>query len=216
MPTPNLTELVFILDRSGSMSGCEAQTIQGYNKVLTDQKRNPEHALVTTVLFDNQIDIIHDRKPINRVAKLTNKTYFTSGSTALYDAVGKTIQALVHVHRNMLEAQKPQKVIFVIITDGYENASREFNAKQVRDMIRLERDVYHWDFMFLGANIDSAQCAEDIGIDRNCAADFDTDGDGMDNVMQGISDVIDRRRYEDCELEAAMSPVWRENIRRRK
>lgn len=216
MPDTNLTELVFILDRSGSMYGCTAQTIHGYNKVLTDQKKNPEHAIVTTVLFDDIVEIIHDRKPINRVAKLTNKTYFTRGCTALYDAVGKTIQSLVHVYKNTPEAKQPHKVIFVIITDGCENASREFNAQQVRNMIRLERDVYHWDFMFLGANIDSAQCAEDIGIDRKCAADFDTDGDGMDNVMQGISDVIDRRRYEDCVLEDAMSPVWRENIRRRK
>lgn len=214
MPNTKLTELVFILDRSGSMYGCTAQTISGYNKILTEQKKNPEHAIVTTVLFDNEIDIVHDRKPINRVAKLTNKTYFTRGSTALYDAVGKTIQGLVHVHRNTPEPQKPHKVIFVIITDGYENASREFNAQQVRDMIRLERDVYHWDFMFLGANIDSAQCAENIGIQRECAADFDTDGDGMDNAMQGISEVIDRRRYEDCNIREAMNVSWRGRIRR--
>ncbi|MBR4986364.1 MAG: VWA domain-containing protein [Proteobacteria bacterium] len=215
MSNTNLTELVFILDRSGSMYGCEAQTIQGYNRILTEQKRNPEHALVTTVLFDDQIEIVHDRRPINRVEKLTNKTYFTRGSTALYDAVGKTIQSLVYVYKNTPEAKQPHKVIFVIITDGYENASCEFDVREVSDMIKLERDVYHWDFMFLGANIDSAQCAENIGIDRNCAADFDTDGDGMDNVMHGISEVIDKRRYENCELKAAMSPAWRKNIRRR-
>ncbi|MBQ8036850.1 MAG: VWA domain-containing protein [Proteobacteria bacterium] len=215
MPNTNLTELVFILDRSGSMHGCTAQTISGYNKILTEQKKNPEHAIVTTVLFDNEIEIVHDRKPINRVAKLTNKTYFTRGCTALYDAVGKTIQGLVHVHRNTPEHQKPHKVIFVIITDGYENASREFNAQQVRDMIRLERDIYHWDFMFLGANIDSAQCAENIGIQRECAADFDTDGDGMDNAMAGIGEVINRRRYEDCNISEAMDDDWRGRIRRK-
>jgi uncharacterized protein YegL len=216
MPDTNLTELVFILDRSGSMYGCTAQTINGYNKILTDQKKNPEHAVVTTVLFDDIVEIVHDRKPIHRVAKLTNKTYFTRGCTALYDAVGKTIQSLIHVYQNTPEAKQPHKVIFVIITDGYENASREFNAKQVRDMIRLERETYHWDFMFLGANIDSAQCAETIGIQRECAADFDTGGDGMDNAMQGISEVLNMRRCENCELSAAMSEDWRGRIRRKK
>ena len=139
-----LTELVFILDRSGSMNGLEADTIGGYNSLLEKQRKEVGDATVTTVLFDDQYEVIHDHAAIGKVKDITNKEYFARGCTALLDAVGKTINHVGNRHKNALDSEVPGKTMIVIITDGYENASREFTLPQVKQMIERQKEKYGW------------------------------------------------------------------------
>ena len=158
-----LTELVFILDRSGSMSGLETDTIGGFNAMLEKQRKAPGDALVTTVLFDHCSELLHDRIPLAGVANLTERDYFVRGSTALLDALGSAIRKIAHAHIHTAKEFRPGKTVFVIITDGMENSSREYTAEAVRAMIEREKE-YGWEFFFLGANIDAIGAASRIGI----------------------------------------------------
>ncbi len=189
----NKTELVFILDRSGSMSGLTEDTIGGFNSMIEKQKKESGEALVTTVLFDHERSVIHDRLPLENVPPLTGKEYFTRGNTALLDAVGNTIHHIVSIHRYASPADVPEKTMFVITTDGRENASRYYTYSEVRRMIEHEKEKYGWEFIFLGANIDAINEAARFGIRSDRAAKYMHDKFGTalnyDVIGDAISDV---------------------------
>lgn len=184
---PGRTELVFIVDRSGSMSGLESDTIGGFNGMLAKQRALPGECAVTTVLFDNRIKTLHHHIDLRAVRDLTPRDYRAGGSTALLDAVGSTIDRMVDMQRHMAPAYRADHVLVVIITDGYENSSRRYSAAQVRRMIEHEREQYGWEFVFLGANIDAVSTADDFGIAPECAADFHADGQGVQASFAAVS-----------------------------
>ena len=202
----NLTELVFILDRSGSMAGLESDTIGGFNSMLEKQRHAEGDALVTTVLFDNHIELLHDRIPLAGVANLTDRDYFVRGSTALLDAIGSTIHKIAQAHRHTAEAMRPDKTVFVIITDGMENSSREYNAAIVRTLIEQEK-AYGWEFLFLGANIDAIGAASHIGIRPDRAVNYHADAKGTRLNYEVLSDTI-------CDMRAArpIDDNWKARI----
>jgi len=175
----NLTELVFILDRSGSMSGMESDTIGGFNSMLTKQQAEPGDCRITTVLFDNEYDVLHDRIDIKAVNPITSKEYYVRGNTALLDAVGRTINKIGGVQKNTAKDHRAKKVLFVITTDGMENASREFNYDKIKSMIEGQKSKYGWEFIFLGANIDAVDVANRFGIARNRTQNFHNDSKGI-------------------------------------
>lgn len=174
----DLTELVFILDKSGSMSGLEKDTIGGFNSMLAKQKALDGACRITTVLFDHCYTMLHDRIDIQAVSPMTEKEYYVGGSTALLDAIGTTIQKIANVQKNTAEKYRADKVLFVIITDGEENSSREFSADMIKAMIKREEEKYGWEFIFLGANIDAVQTAGRYGIRADRAVDYVPDAAG--------------------------------------
>lgn len=174
----NKTEIVFILDKSGSMSGLESDTIGGFNGMLKKQQKLEGEAVVTTVLFDDKYDLLHDRFDLQQIKPLTEEDYFVEGTTALLDALGKTIKKIVNVQRRTSEEEKASKVLFVVITDGFENASREYSAAQVKEMIERQKNTYGWEFIFLGANIDAVSTAKAYGIDADRAVNYHADAKG--------------------------------------
>lgn len=173
-----LTELVFIIDRSGSMHGLEADTIGGFNSMLEKQKAGSGHAYVSTVLFNDSSVVIHDRESIKKVTPMTRKQYYVGGCTALLDAVGGAIHHIGNVHKYARKSDVPEKTLFVIITDGMENASRKYSASSVKKMIERQKEKYGWEFIFLGANIDAVSAAGDIGICEDRAVTFCCDQAG--------------------------------------
>ena len=173
-----LTELVFIIDRSGSMEGLESDTIGGFNAMLKEQQALEGEAVVTTVLFDDRYELLHDRIDIKAVAPLTDKDYNVRGSTALFDAVGKTINKIRTVQKGTAEEYRAEKVLFVIITDGQENASREYTAAWIKARIERQKEKYGWEFIFLGANMDAIEEAGKIGIAADRAQNYIADSDG--------------------------------------
>ena len=203
----NLTELVFILDRSGSMAGLEADTIGGFNAMLEKQKRQPGEAYVSTVLFDNDCEVIHDRLPLDRVPALTEREYYVRGCTALLDAVGGAIHHIGNVHRYAREEDRPEKTLFVITTDGMENASRRYGYDKVRAMIERQKEKYGWEFLFLGANIDAVASARTIGIDSERAVSYHSDATGTRLNYDVIGDAVSEMRA--C---ASISSDWKKRI----
>jgi uncharacterized protein YegL len=185
----NRTELVFILDRSGSMGGLESDTIGGFNSTLEKQKQLEGEARVTTVLFDDKYEILHDRIPVNEVRPLTDEDYYVRGCTALLDAVGRTIDRVVLAQKASKEEYRADKVMFVIITDGLENASRKYSYGKVKMMIEARREL-GWEFMFLGANIDAAAEAERLGIARERAARYCADKAGTRLNFKVVSEAM--------------------------
>ena len=185
-----LTELVFILDRSGSMSGLEADTIGGYNAMLERQKNECGDAIITTVLFDDNYELLHDRINLRGIAPITDKEYFVRGSTALLDAVGKTINKIGNVQKHTGDDERAEHVMFVITTDGMENASREFSYEKVRHMIERQKSKYGWEFIFLGANIDAIATAERFGISKERATNYNADSKGTLLNYEVISDTV--------------------------
>lgn len=202
-----LTEIVFILDRSGSMSGVESDTIGGYNAMLEKQKREPGQAIVTTVLFDDKYELLHDRINLAGIEPITDKEYFARGSTALLDAVGKTINKIGNVQKHTGEDQRAENVMFVITTDGMENASSEFSYEKVRQMIEHQKNKYGWEFIFLGANIDAIAAAERFGIGKDRATDYNADSEGTLLNYEVISDTISCMRAND-----PISENWKHRI----
>lgn len=186
----NLTELVFILDKSGSMSGLEKDTIGGFNSMLDQQRKVDGECVITTVLFDNRYELLHDRIDIRAVQPITGKEYFVGGSTALLDAIGKTIQKIGTVQKNTTEDYRAEKVMFVIITDGEENASRCYSSMQIRQMIQQQKERYGWEFIFLGANIDAVETAGRFGIDADRAVDYVPDGEGTELNFRIMSQTV--------------------------
>lgn len=203
----NLTEMVFILDRSGSMSGLESDTIGGYNSLLAKQKSEQGEAIVTTVLFDDHYELLHDRINLKGVKPITEKEYFVRGSTALLDAVGKTINKTGNVMKNTAEDERAEKVLFVITTDGMENASKEFNYDKIKSMIEHQKSKYNWEFIFLGANIDAIAEAEKFGINADRAANYHADSEGTELNYAVMSDAISELR-----MSKALSPDWKDKI----
>ena len=185
-----MTELVFILDRSGSMAGLESDTIGGFNAMLAKQKREPGACLVSTVLFDNETEVIHDRVPLERVPELTGKEYFVRGCTALLDAVGGAIHHIGNVHKYARPEDRPERTLFVITTDGMENASRRYNYDKVKSMIEHEKEKYGWEFIFLGANIDAAREAARFGISADRAVRYQCDSEGTALNYEVISEAV--------------------------
>lgn len=172
------TEVVFIMDRSGSMAGLESDTIGGFNGMLEKQKKESGDAVISTVLFDDRMEVIHDRMEIKKVQKLTEKEYYVRGCTALLDAIGNAVHHIKNVHKYAREEDRPGKTIFIIITDGLENASRQYNYTKVKEMIEGQKDKYGWEFLFLGANIDSIHEAKRFGITEDRAVNFHSDSEG--------------------------------------
>jgi uncharacterized protein YegL len=192
----NLTELVFILDRSGSMGGLESDTIGGFNAMLTKQQAEPGECRITTVLFDGEYEILHDRIDLKAVSPITDKEYFVRGNTALLDAVGKTINTLQGTGKigNAQKVSKPEyradKVLFIITTDGMENASHEYTYAKVKSQIERQKTKYGWEFIFLGANIDAAEVADNFGIDRRRAQNFHNDSEGVELNYRVVSETV--------------------------
>lgn len=175
---PAFNEIVFVLDRSGSMSGLEKDTIGGYNSFLNQQKQSGTKAVISTVLFDHEIQILHDRLPISDINELTAKDYQPRGCTALLDAVGGSVSHIYKLHKKLAAADRPSKTIIVIITDGYENSSKNYTYKKVKDMLSKRQEKDGWEFVFLGANIDAAAEAESFGISRKRAVNYKADSEG--------------------------------------
>ena len=202
----HLTEIVFILDRSGSMAGLEQDTIGGFNAMIEKQKRESGTAYISTVLFNSHTELIHDRISLDEVPKMTEAEYFVGGCTALLDAVGGSIRHIDYVHKYARPEDVPEKTLFVITTDGMENASRKYTYEQVRQMIEAKRGM-GWEFLFLGANIDAAREAARFGIDEDCAADFICDEKGTQLNFEAIGDAV-------CEVRAArpIQRSWKKRI----
>ena len=203
----NLTELVFILDRSGSMAGLEMDTIGGFNAMIEKQKEEAGEAYISTVLFDNNSEVIHDRLALDRVPKLTRKEYYVRGCTALLDAVGGAIHHIGNVHKYAREEDRPEKTLFVITTDGMENASREYSYDRLKAVIQRQKEQYGWEFIFLGANIDATKEAARFGIERDCVADYHADRKGTAVIYEAVSEVL-------CNVRASrpMNKEWKRNI----
>lgn len=190
----NLTELVFILDRSGSMQGLEADTIGGFNAMLEKQKKEPGQAFVSTLLFDDQTQVIHDRVPLDRVKPMTERDYYVRGCTALLDAVGGAIHHIGNIHKYARPQDVPEHTLVVITTDGMENASRRYSLLQVKRMIQRQKERYGWEFIFLGANIDAMEAAGQLGIDPDRAANYHSDSAGTRLTFQSISCAVSSMR----------------------
>lgn len=204
----NLTELVFILDRSGSMAGLEDDTIGGFNAMLEKQKQEPGEALVSTVLFDNESCVIHDRVDIQKVSPLTRKEYYVRGCTALLDAVGGAIHHIGNVHKYAREEDRPEKTLFVITTDGMENASRKYTYDRLKTMIERQKEQYGWEFIFLGANIDAAKEAARFGIHADHAANYHADSKGTNVIYETVNDAV-------CSVRRCSAPLaagWKKRI----
>ena len=202
-----LTEIVFILDRSGSMSGLEKDTIGGFNSTIEKQKQEAGEAYVSTVLFDTEMEVLHDRVPLARIEPLTDKEYYARGGTALLDAIGGAIHHIGNVHKYAREEDRPAKTIFVITTDGYENASRKYSSDRVKQMVERQKQKYGWEFIFLGANIDAVETARNFGIDEERAANFVNDGAGIEVMYEAqcclMSDIRHNRKNE---------RMWKKNV----
>ena len=186
----NLTEIVFILDRSGSMAGLERDTVGGFNAMIEKQRQEPGEAIVSTVLFDNESVVIHDRVPLDKVPALTEKEYYVRGCTALLDAVGGAIHHIGNVHKYAREEDRPEKTLFVITTDGMENASRKYTYEKLKAMIERQKEKYGWEFLFLGANIDAAKEAARFGIDADRAANYNADSVGTSVIYEAVSETV--------------------------
>ena len=186
----NLTELVFILDRSGSMSGLEKDTIGGFNAMIEKQKAEAGEAIISTVLFDTYTEVIHDRLPLGSVPKMTEKEYYVRGCTALLDAVGDAIHHIGLVHKYAREEDRPGKTLFVITSDGMENASRRYSYDKVKSMINRKKEKYGWEFLFLGANIDAAREAARFGIDADRAANYHADSKGTEVIYKAVNETV--------------------------
>ena len=203
-----MTELVFILDRSGSMAGLEKDTIGGFNSMLDKQRNEVGEAVVSTVLFDNENEVIHDRVPVEKVPKLTEKEYYVRGCTALLDAVGGAINHIGNVHKYARKEDVPERTLFIITTDGMENASRRYNYEKVRKMIERQKEKYGWEFLFLGANIDAAAEAGKFGIDESMSANYHCDSVGTALNFEVIGEAISSVRA----CSAPLSADWKKKI----
>ena len=190
----NLTELVFILDRSGSMSGLEDDTIGGFNSLIEKQKNEEGEALVSTILFDGRQEVLYDRVPLQKVEKMTRDQYYVRGNTALLDAIGGAIHHIGNVHKYAREEDRPGKTLFIITTDGMENASRAYSYAEVKKMVEREQKEYGWEFLFLGANIDAIGTAGSFGIRRTNAVTFENDSEGINLNYEILSRTVSRFR----------------------
>ena len=203
----NLTELVFILDRSGSMSGLESDTIGGFNAMIEKQKKEEGEAYVSTILFDNVSEVLHDRVSLKRIPKMTKKDYTVRGCTALIDAIGGAIKHIRNIHKYARPEDVPAHTMFIITTDGQENASHLFSSDEVKKMIEHQKAEYGWEFLFIGANIDAVETAACFGIERNRAVNYNADSKGTQVLYETLSAPICAMRAD-----AAIPDDWSQSI----
>ena len=203
----NLTEIVFILDRSGSMSGLEADTIGGFNSMIEKQKKQDGEALISTVLFDNASEVIHDRVNVRDIKPMTDKDYTVRGCTALLDAIGGAIHHIGNIHKYARTEDVPEHTLFVITTDGMENASRRYDSETVKKMIEKQKERYGWEFLFLGANIDAVETARHFGIGADRAVNYHSDSRGTKLNYEVISEAICAVRCS-----SPLSQDWKKRI----
>ena len=208
----NLTEIVFILDRSGSMSGLEADTIGGYNSLLEKQKKEDGEAIVSTVLFDDVQEVLHDRVSLDKMKSITDKEYYVRGCTALLDAVGGAIHHIGNVHKYAREEDRPEKTLFIITTDGMENSSRKYSYEKVKHMVERQKKKFGWEFLFLGANIDAVAEARRFGIEADRAVNYECDSVGTEVNYRALSKAVSRVRHAECCASVALSEDWKEEI----
>ena len=194
----NLTEIVFILDKSGSMSGLEADTIGGFNSMLEEQREGAGEVILSTVLFDNKTSVLHDRVDIKSVRKLTRNDYKVGGCTALLDALGSSIRHIERMQRLMPKSIRPEKTMFVITTDGMENSSHRYSYSNVKQMVEQMREKYNWEFIFLGANMDAINVAADIGIRADRATNYHCDAHGTELNYRVLSRAVTSYRACAC------------------
>ena len=186
----NITEIVFILDRSGSMSGMEDDTIGGFNSIIENQKKLPGKAYVSTVLFDNECEVLHDRVELKDIESMNNRQYYVRGCTALMDAIGGAIHHIGNVHKYARQEDVPEKTIFFITTDGMENASHKYDSRRVKEMIRRQEEKYGWEFVFVAANIDAVETAAHIGIRKERAANYRQTKEGTRAMYESVDDIF--------------------------
>ena len=194
----DLTELVFILDRSGSMSGLESDTIGGFNSMIEKQKKQDGECIVSTVLFDDESRVIHDRVSLDNIKPMTEDDYFVGGCTALIDAIGSAIHHIGNVHKYARPEDVPENTIFIITTDGQENASHRYSSDKVKQMIERQKEKYGWEFLFIGANIDAVETAKRYGIDRNRAVNYNADAEGTSVLYETVSKAVCNVRASKC------------------
>ena len=209
-----LTEIVFILDRSGSMSGLEADTIGGFNSMIEKQKKEEGEAYVSTILFDDRCEVLHDRIPMAQVPVMTEEQYYVRGCTALLDAVGGAIHHIANVHKYARDEDRPEKTLFIITTDGMENASRRYSYDKVQAMIKKEQEKYGWEFIFIGANIDAVQEAQRFGIRKERAVNYVHDEMGTETLYRSVNKAVCAMRMANfaCTGTAIDESNWAEDI----
>ena len=208
-------DVIFLLDRSGSMHGSVNDTIGGFNSMMAQQKKTGEKAVVSTVLFDDVCEVIHDRVPIERIEMMTDKQYYVRGTTALLDAVGSAIHHIGNVHRYARKEDRPEKTIVVITTDGMENASCKYSRERIEKMVKRQQKKYGWEFIFIGANIDAYAEAQKFGIRRDRAVNYVCDGIGTANVYAGVSKAVCSVMMAEslCDVEGCLDRSdWNEEI----
>ena len=208
-----LTEIVFILDRSGSMSGLEADTIGGYNSLIEKQKKEDGEAFISTVLFDDNCEVLHDRVSLEQIKPMTDKEYYVRGCTALLDAVGGAIHHIGNVHKYAREEDRPEKTLFIITTDGQENSSRRYTYEKVKHMVERRKEKFGWEFLFLGANIDAVEEAGRFGIKANRAVNYHSDREGTEVNYKALSKAVSVVRECDARCVAEALEGWDEEIR---
>lgn len=186
----NITELVFILDRSGSMAGLESDTIGGFNSMIEKQKKQNGKCYVSTVLFDSEIEVLHDRLPLEKIPKMTENDYETRGCTALLDAIGGAIHHIANIHKYARPEDVPENTMFVITTDGMENASHKYSSDLVKQMIKQEKEKYGWEFLFIGANIDAVETAAKFGIEKDRAVNYNADSKGTRILYESVNEAV--------------------------
>ena len=211
----DLTEIVFILDRSGSMSGLESDTIGGFNSMIKKQRKEAGEALVSTVLFDDNCEVIHDRVSMEKVKELTEDDYYVRGCTALLDAVGGAIQHIGNIHKYARDEDRPEKTLFIITTDGMENASHHYSYGKVKKMVERQKEKYGWEFLFLGANMDAIAAAGNIGIKADRAVTYECDEEGTALNFEVLSDAVSHVRCCKSALGAGWKSRIEEDVKRR-
>ena len=208
-----LTEIVFILDRSGSMSGLEKDTIGGYNSLIRKQKGEEGEAFISTVLFDDKVEVLHDRVSLDNIKPMTEDEYYVRGCTALLDAVGGAIHHIGNVHKYARKEDVPEKTLFIITTDGMENASRRYSYEKVKHMIERQKAKFGWEFLFLGANIDAIEVAGRFGIQPERAVNYNCDSAGTAVNYRALSKAVSRVRHCSAdEMDVALGCEWKEEI----
>lgn len=203
----NFTELVFILDRSGSMSGLESDTVGGFNSMIEKQKREKGDCYVSTVLFDNESEVLHDRVKLSEISKMTEKDYTVRGCTALIDAIGGAIRHIGNIHKYARPEDVPEHTMFIITTDGMENASRRYSSDEVKRMIERQKEKYDWEFLFIGANIDAVETASRFGICSDRAVNYNADGEGTHILFEAVAKAVSNVRADE-----SLGKSWSEDI----
>ena len=203
----NITELVFILDRSGSMAGLESDTIGGFNAMIEKQKKEEGECYISTVLFDNVSEVLHDRVKLSNIKPMTDREYTVRGCTALIDAIGGAIHHIGNIHKYARPEDVPEHTMFIITTDGMENASQRYSSEQVKRMIKRQKDKYGWEFLFIGANIDAVETARCYGIDEDRAVNYNADAEGTGILYESVACAVSSVRK--C---APLDNNWREKI----